>query len=75
MFPRGELKCCWQVDLHFPSHISEGARDLMQKLLVATPKERMRLSDVLGHPWLKRGDVWAAKLETEKAHNMEKQRS
>jgi len=64
-----------KVDLHFPSHISEGARDLMQKLLVATPKERMRLSDVLGHPWLKRGDVWAAKLETEKAHNIEKQRS
>lgn len=36
----------------FPSHVSEGARDLIQKLLVINPDRRLSLDGVLAHPWI-----------------------
>ncbi|XP_078034832.1 aurora kinase C [Augochlora pura] len=36
----------------FPDHVSEGARDLISKLLVVNPEKRLPLEDVLKHPWI-----------------------
>ncbi|XP_065915350.1 aurora kinase C-like [Dysidea avara] len=41
-----------RVDIQFPSHISEGARDLISKLLKYKPSERINLDQVLVHPWI-----------------------
>ncbi|XP_014749583.1 PREDICTED: aurora kinase B-like [Sturnus vulgaris] len=41
------------VDLHFPPHIPEGARDLIQRLLQRAPAQRLHLRGVLGHPWVR----------------------
>lgn len=53
-----------EVDLHFPepdakmdqasTRSMESARNLIQQLLVKNPEERMRLEDVLLHPWIVR---------------------
>jgi len=39
-------------ELNFPSHVSNGARDLIRKLLVKLPDNRMPLEQVLKHPWI-----------------------
>jgi len=36
----------------FPAHVSEGARDLIRKMLRRHPKERLPLKDVMQHPWM-----------------------
>ncbi|XP_053974280.1 aurora kinase C-like [Hylaeus volcanicus] len=36
----------------FPDYVSEGARDLISKLLVVHPDRRLPLEDVLKHPWI-----------------------
>ncbi|XP_041375470.1 aurora kinase A-A-like isoform X2 [Gigantopelta aegis] len=41
-----------KVDLSFPSHVSEGAQDLISKLLRHDPKKRLPLTQVLEHPWI-----------------------
>ena len=53
-----------EVDLHFPepdakmdqasARSMESARNLIRQLLVKNPEERMRLEDVLLHPWIVR---------------------
>jgi len=35
------------------AHVSDDARDLIQKLLVLDPTERLTIDQVLAHPWLK----------------------
>lgn len=35
----------------FPSHISAGARDLIENLLVQNPSKRMKISDIRSHEW------------------------
>jgi serine/threonine protein kinase len=40
------------VDLHFPTCIPEGAKDLISKLLRHHPAERLPLPDVMKHPWI-----------------------
>ncbi|XP_025907418.1 aurora kinase B-like, partial [Nothoprocta perdicaria] len=40
------------VDLHFPASMSEGARDLIGRLLRHRPAERLPLRGVLEHPWV-----------------------
>lgn len=42
-----------KVDLKFPSFVTEGARDLIAKLLVKDPKARLPLHQVVQHPWIK----------------------
>lgn len=41
-----------KVDLRFPDFVSEGARDLISKLLRHDPKARLPLEEVLKHPWI-----------------------
>lgn len=43
-----------RVDLKFPAtpQVSAGAQDLIRKLLVRTPSERLPLSKMLEHPWI-----------------------
>lgn len=43
-----------RVDLRFPEQpsISEEAKDLIRSLLVKNPSERMKLSNVIQHPWI-----------------------
>ena len=42
------------VDLKFPAHppVSDGAKDLIRRLLVKEPELRMPLSKVVEHPWI-----------------------
>jgi hypothetical protein len=41
------------VDLHFPKHVSEDARDFVRRLLKRNPNDRMGdLSQVQSHPWI-----------------------
>jgi serine/threonine protein kinase len=42
-----------RVDLQFPPFVSEGARDLIRRLLVKNSADRMLLSDVPDHPWVR----------------------
>uniref|UniRef100_H2Z804 Aurora kinase n=1 Tax=Ciona savignyi TaxID=51511 RepID=H2Z804_CIOSA len=37
----------------FPPHVSEGARDLIRRLLKLEPRHRLPLESVLVHPWIK----------------------
>ncbi|XP_045598610.2 aurora kinase C isoform X2 [Procambarus clarkii] len=41
-----------KVDLIFPSHVSDKAKDLMVKLLRHRPSDRLSLDGVLQHPWI-----------------------
>lgn len=43
-----------KVDLRFPNHrqISDGAKDLIRKLLMKDPKQRMSLEKIFSHPWI-----------------------
>lgn len=43
---------CVQVDLNFPKNISDGARDLISKLLRHSPVDRLSLQSVIDHPWV-----------------------
>ncbi|KAI8790794.1 aurora kinase C, partial [Biomphalaria glabrata] len=44
-------KIC-KVDLKFPEFVSDGARDLISKLLRHDPQDRLPLQEVLKHPWI-----------------------
>ena len=50
---------CIRVDLSFPEHVSEGAKDLILKLLVKDPAQRLSLEKVLEHPWIVKGVAMA----------------
>ncbi|XP_075701758.1 aurora kinase A-A-like [Rhinoderma darwinii] len=41
-----------KVEYQYPPHVSEGARDLISKLLKHNPNHRLSLKDVLEHPWI-----------------------
>ena len=41
-----------KIDLRFPEHVSEGARDLIRKLLKKEPSERLPHREVVKHPWI-----------------------
>ncbi|XP_013194763.2 uncharacterized protein LOC106138213 [Amyelois transitella] len=40
------------VIIKYPEFVSEKAKDLMGKLLVINPEQRLQLPDVLTHPWI-----------------------
>lgn len=40
------------ADYTIPSHLSENAKDLIDKLLKKNPKERIRLRDISKHPFI-----------------------
>jgi len=41
-----------KVDLQFPGHVTEGARDFVTKLLRKDPNLRISLDECLAHPWI-----------------------
>ncbi|XP_063815097.1 aurora kinase A [Pseudophryne corroboree] len=41
-----------KVEFQFPPYVSEGARDLVSRLLKHNPNHRLPLKDVLEHPWV-----------------------
>ena len=47
------ISYCLQVDLKFPKNISDGARDLISKLLRHNPVDRLPLQSVIDHPWVR----------------------
>jgi len=42
-----------KVDVEYPPHISPMAKDLISKLLVKNPGDRLALSKVEDHPWIR----------------------
>lgn len=57
-----------KVDLHFPEHVTPLARDLISKLLVKRPKERLPLEAILAHPWIEKcAHLYEAQLEKDVA--------
>lgn len=42
-----------QTNLHIPRYVSEGARDLIKKLIIINPLERLTLKEILKHKWIK----------------------
>lgn len=42
------------VDLVFPPWVRDDARDLIAKILVRRPNERISLKEIKNHPWIKR---------------------
>uniref|UniRef100_A0A183CV40 Aurora kinase n=1 Tax=Gongylonema pulchrum TaxID=637853 RepID=A0A183CV40_9BILA len=55
-FERKEIRDTYalikEVNYKFPESISEGARDLISKLLVKEPANRLSLQNVMEHPWI-----------------------
>ena len=43
-----------KIDIKWPAHVSQDARDLIAKLLVKEPAKRMTLRDIESHPWIVR---------------------
>ena len=43
-----------QVDIKYPEHVSQGARDLINKLLVKDPAKRLALTEVEHDPWIRK---------------------
>uniref|UniRef100_G3MR81 Aurora kinase n=1 Tax=Amblyomma maculatum TaxID=34609 RepID=G3MR81_AMBMU len=41
-----------RVDLQFPDHVSDDAKDLISRLLRKEPRERASLDEVMSHPWI-----------------------
>eukprot|EP01080_Neovahlkampfia_damariscottae_P010207 gene10207-2627_t len=52
--PQDTFKRIVNIDLRFPVHVSLDARDLIRKLLMKNPKERMKLSYVKDHSWIQK---------------------
>jgi aurora kinase A len=40
------------VDLRFPHFLSDGAKDMISKLLKYQPEERLSLKGILNHEWV-----------------------
>ncbi|XP_061541888.1 aurora kinase B [Phycodurus eques] len=51
--PSETYKRIMTVDLKFPNVVSEGARDLIRKLLRHSPTDRLTLQCVIDHPWVR----------------------
>jgi len=41
-----------KVDLKFPPHVSDGAKDIISQLLMKDPAKRITLDKCLEHPWI-----------------------
>lgn len=41
-----------RVDLRFPAHVSDDAKDLISRLLRKDPKQRPTIEEVMVHPWV-----------------------
>ena len=50
--PKDTYKKIANVDFEFPDFLSEDAKDLLSKLLLKDPSQRIPLEDVPQHPWV-----------------------
>jgi len=50
-----------RVDLRFPPHVSDGARDLITQFLRKDPNQRITLDKCLAHPWITEHNAAAVK--------------
>lgn len=41
-----------QVEFSYPAHVSEGSRDLINRLLKHNPMHRLPIQGVMAHPWV-----------------------
>ena len=41
-----------KVDLKFPDHVTDQARDLISRILVLDPKKRLSLDEIANHSWI-----------------------
>ena len=47
------------MDLHFPEHLSAEVCDLISRMLVKNPEERISLEEIKAHPWItNNANVW-----------------
>mmetsp|Transcript_2349 Transcript_2349/g.3369 ORF Transcript_2349/g.3369 Transcript_2349/m.3369 type:complete len:383 (-) Transcript_2349:284-1432(-) len=44
-------------EVEFPSHFSESVRNLLSKIFIKDPKQRISLEDVICHSWLNEGEL------------------
>ena len=42
-----------KVDVKFPDHVSDDAKDLIRGLLKKVPSQRLSLNEVMEHKWIK----------------------
>ena len=57
-----------RVDLKIPDFVSPQAADLIRRLLVYRPEQRMPIDEVLKHPWLaKHVEAWEKTIADDKA--------
>jgi serine/threonine protein kinase len=47
------LKLIKKEPFKFPVEMSDDAKDLVRKLLVFDPSERLTVPEILNHPWVK----------------------
>ncbi|KAI7889257.1 kinase-like domain-containing protein, partial [Mucor mucedo] len=41
--------------LEFPSHLTSGVKDLIQRMLITDPQKRATMSQLMSHPWMTKG--------------------
>jgi serine/threonine protein kinase len=49
----GLHQCQLKMKIDYPISISNEAKDLIQKMLVIKPSDRISLPKIMSHPWLK----------------------
>ncbi|XP_028324591.1 peripheral plasma membrane protein CASK isoform X7 [Gouania willdenowi] len=62
---KGKYKCSSvfpQMNPRQWAHISESAKDLVRRMLMLDPAERITVYEALNHPWLKERDRYAYKI-------------
>mmetsp|Transcript_30432 Transcript_30432/g.27672 ORF Transcript_30432/g.27672 Transcript_30432/m.27672 type:complete len:122 (+) Transcript_30432:689-1054(+) len=45
------LESIVQVNVTYPKHLSQNAKDLLQSILTANPKKRLTADEIKKHPW------------------------
>ncbi|XP_075395540.1 peripheral plasma membrane protein CASK isoform X6 [Tenrec ecaudatus] len=58
----GIIKGKYKLNPRQWSHISESAKDLVRRMLMLDPAERITVYEALNHPWLKERDRYAYKI-------------
>lgn len=63
------------VNYHLPEHLSIQAKDLINSLLQKDPHDRLKLDDILNHPFIKRGQLLTSHLTQDSGiHTMSSRR-
>ena len=47
------------ADFEYPSWFSSGVKELLNRILIADPAQRLSLSEVRDHPWVTNGPAWS----------------